>query len=243
MRVVELLAPSSARVRPDRSRHRVTVFDPRQAQAPVSRVGGAVIVVAMLALVVVSGPRPVRDSGANASAHASARLAAVGSLSLQGQALISTSVASDDAAFAAERSPRGFRLAGGALRAAVRSGGVSISAGGEVLTMLLTGIGRIGRLEAPGSAVDSARRNRVIVSYPGIVEWYAAGPVGIEQGFTISRRPTEGTGSLTLALRWTDAYVPCEPDHRSGFSRPLVRSASVTADWPHLTPKAGGCPR
>ena len=35
----------------------------------------------------------------------------------------------------------------------------------------------------------------------GVTEWYAAGPLGIEQGFTLSQRPAGATGPVTLALR------------------------------------------
>ena len=34
----------------------------------------------------------------------------------------------------------------------------------------------------------------------GVSEWYTAGPLGIEQGFTLSRRPAGRSGAVTLSL-------------------------------------------
>ncbi|MGO9901032.1 MAG: FG-GAP repeat protein [Solirubrobacteraceae bacterium] len=69
------------------------------------------------------------------------------------------------------------------------------------LSMSLAGVGRAGKLRAPGYDVESARGSRVSISYPGIQEWYAAGPLGIEQGFTVIRHPRGRRGPLVLVLR------------------------------------------
>ncbi len=156
-------------------------------------------------LVVIAAPRSgtVRETAVTPRARdAAAGLARLRSLSLQGQAVISGTLGAADPAFAAERSDGGFRLAGGGLDAEVRDGRLSVGAGGESLSMSLAGVGQADRLGALGAAVESARHNRVAVAYPGVVEWYAAGPLGIEQGFTVTRRPAGGgPGPLTLALR------------------------------------------
>jgi hypothetical protein len=47
----------------------------------------------------------------------------------------------------------------------------------------------------------SARGNRVAIDHGVAREWYAAGPLGIEQGYTVVRRPAGGRGQLGLALR------------------------------------------
>ncbi len=47
----------------------------------------------------------------------------------------------------------------------------------------------------------SGHGNRVTLTRPGIREWYAAGPLGVEQGFTLAHRPARATvQGLTLAL-------------------------------------------
>ena len=53
----------------------------------------------------------------------------------------------------------------------------------------------------PACARSSAKGNRVSLDRGALTEWYAAGPLGIEQGFTLSRRPAGTAGPLTLALQ------------------------------------------
>ena len=50
-------------------------------------------------------------------------------------------------------------------------------------------------------AEPSAAGNRVAYSRPGLQEWYANGPLGIEQGFTVAHAPAAHvSGPLTLAI-------------------------------------------
>jgi hypothetical protein len=49
--------------------------------------------------------------------------------------------------------------------------------------------------------------NRVSYRRGGLTEWYLNGPLGLEQGFTLERRPA-GVGSLTLAVRADGALRP-----------------------------------
>jgi hypothetical protein len=46
----------------------------------------------------------------------------------------------------------------------------------------------------------TATRNRVVLSSPGVSEWIANGPWGLEQGFTLTHRPL-GSGPLTISQR------------------------------------------
>ncbi len=112
---------------------------------------------------------------------------------MQGQSVISAALGSGESVFVPRRSGTGFELAGGGVRADVGAGGVSLSASGGSLSLALAGVAR-GRL--------SARANRVLVRRPGVSEWYAAGPLGVEQGFTLTRRPA-GTGPVSLTLTLT----------------------------------------
>jgi PKD repeat protein len=81
----------------------------------------------------------------------------------------------------------------------LRRGGVRINTGERSLSMALSAIGRGGRLlpVSPGSL--HARANRVFYGHGRVQESFAAGPLGIEQGFELARRVT-GKGPLTLAL-------------------------------------------
>jgi hypothetical protein len=56
-------------------------------------------------------------------------------------------------------------------------------------------------LRALGPAALHAKANEVSYVRPGLTEWYANGPLGLEQGFTITRPPTPMTRApLTLSL-------------------------------------------
>jgi hypothetical protein len=136
--------------------------------------------------------------GHSAGAGALARLR---SLPLQAQSVISGALGSGQAAFAATADGGGFRLAGGGLRADLSDGALRVHAAGGSLSLALIGIGRGGRVGAIGSVSGSARANRVTYdARAGLREWYAAGPLGIEQGFALSRRPAGAHGPLTLEL-------------------------------------------
>ena len=61
------------------------------------------------------------------------------------------------------------------------------------------GTGR--RLRPLAGVAPRARGDRVVYARgSGVSEWYAAGPLGLEQGFTLSRRPAGRSGAATLAL-------------------------------------------
>ncbi|MBV9422122.1 MAG: hypothetical protein JOZ98_04380 [Solirubrobacterales bacterium] len=45
------------------------------------------------------------------------------------------------------------------------------------------------------------RGGEVMYARGGVVEWYRAGPLGIEQGFMLARRPAGRSGAVTLAMK------------------------------------------
>ncbi len=81
------------------------------------------------------------------------------------------------------------------------SGGVSVDGGGVRLSLGGLAVGRAGRLRPLAAVAPRARGDRVVYARgSGVSEWYAAGPLGLEQGFTLSRRPAGRSGAVTLAL-------------------------------------------
>ncbi|MFQ5416993.1 MAG: integrin alpha [Myxococcota bacterium] len=74
----------------------------------------------------------------------------------------------------------------------------------ELLGLSLAGLGRGETLTpvVPGEVVSEGAR--VEIRRPGLVEWYANSPAGLEQGFTLTERPG-GEGALVLELAVTDA--------------------------------------
>jgi hypothetical protein len=79
--------------------------------------------------------------------------------------------------------------------------GVSIRAGATRVRMRLVAVGFGSMLQAVGSATPRPRGNRVTYEHHGLDEWYANGPLGLEQGFTVARAPARrARGPLALAI-------------------------------------------
>ena len=170
------------------------------------RVGGwwwLVVVVALACgAVVLSGALsgPAASPRAN-GVRGAAAVARVQSLPLQAQSVISARLGAGAASFAARRSGDGYRLAGGGVVADFGGRGALMRVAGGSLSMALTGVGRGGRFGSSGAVSLGARANRVSLRRAGLREWYAAGPLGIEQGFTVASRPAGASGPVVLALR------------------------------------------
>jgi hypothetical protein len=127
-------------------------------------------------------------------------LAAFSRLSAQAQSVISTTVGADDARFRPRLSAAGFELSGGGVAIGLGRGGVSVSASGARVWLGLVEVGRGASLRPVDPVAPRAHSGRVVyVRGGGVREWYAAGPLGIEQGFSVARRPG-GAGAVTLAL-------------------------------------------
>jgi FG-GAP repeat len=78
--------------------------------------------------------------------------------------------------------------------------GPTVASGHGLLRLSLSAFGRPGALRAVAPVTPSASANRVVYAHPGLREWYANGPLGLEQGFDVARAPSGGAGRLTLAL-------------------------------------------
>ena len=79
--------------------------------------------------------------------------------------------------------------------------GVSIRSGRASLRLSLRAYGYDGSLRAAGAVAPVARANRVDFRRGAVDEWYANGPLGLEQGFTFAPRPSgRRDGPLTLSL-------------------------------------------
>jgi uncharacterized protein YjbI with pentapeptide repeats len=134
---------------------------------------------------------PVRASGASDLSR----------LSAQAQSVVSAAVGASDPRFAPRRSRGRLQLDGGGVVAALSRGGVSVQGAGTRLALGLTAVGRPGRLRKLPVARPLMRARRVVFARGGgVLEWYRAGPLGIEQGFTLARRPEGSAGAVTLAL-------------------------------------------
>jgi hypothetical protein len=107
-----------------------------------------------------------------------------------------------------------YRIAGegGVLRASnpaqrldtrFSSAGVSLASGAAHLSMRLLSIGDGATLIPVGRSAPTAAANRVTYAHGSLSEWYANGPLGLEQGFTLARAPSakaHGPLALTFAI-------------------------------------------
>jgi hypothetical protein len=117
---------------------------------------------------------------------------------------ISGAIGADDTAYRVLRSgARSFRAVspGQSLSAQFGASTVSVRSGAATLGLQLTAAGYGASLRPLGAvAPRAAAPNRIEYPRGGVNEWYANGPFGIEQGFTVARRPST-RGATTLALR------------------------------------------
>jgi len=77
-------------------------------------------------------------------------------------------------------------------------GGVSVRRGDGVARIALTRLGREGALVSAQPAAPEVHLNRAVYDRGGVPEWYANGPLGLEQGFDLIQRPAGGAGSVQL---------------------------------------------
>ena len=110
---------------------------------------------------------------------------------------------------------------------------MTVGARGERSSIGLSSIGRGGRLRPLGAVAPGTRSNRVTYRHQvGVTEWYAAGPLGVEQGFTVARSPVGGKGPLTLALAARGSLRPRPSGSGAEF---LTRSGRVALRYGGLT--------
>jgi len=114
--------------------------------------------------------------------------------------LISRDLGSDQHRFAVTRSGASLLARSSEVSATFdRSGATVRGRSGTSLLLGLTAIGRSGSLSTIGSVSPVSKANVVSYRHTGIDEWYANGPLGLEQGFTVQRRMT-GAGDLVLVV-------------------------------------------
>jgi Nidogen-like/FG-GAP repeat/Thrombospondin type 3 repeat len=156
------------------------------------------------------------------------------SLPLPARATVSRVLGRDQHAYRVQPAARGFRVrnARQGLQARFGAQGVAVRAGGTRLGFALRAYGHGGSLGAVAAAAPRARANRVSYRRGLLTEWYANGPLGLEQGFTLARQPTQrGSGPLTLALAlFGNASATLAPDRKGlSFGRSALRYRGLAA--------------
>jgi FG-GAP repeat protein len=120
------------------------------------------------------------------------------SLPLAAQGPVSASLGQDAPAYRV----RGLQAVNPAqhLRTSYSRRGVTVAAGAAQLGMALSAYGHGRALRPVEPALPRASDNRVRYAHGALTEWYANGPLGIEQGFDVAARPAPAAGPLTLSL-------------------------------------------
>jgi FG-GAP repeat len=171
-----------------------------------------------------SPSRPAVSSGA--APHATSR-AGLLSLPAAAQGSVSAALGSDQAAYRIE----GLVARNPAQRLSARFGrsGVAITTGSARFSISLKAFGRgSAPALAPVPPVSPAGgADRVTYARGSLREWWANGPLGLEQGFDIARRPA-GAGALTLALE-VSTGAPLRLDHGTLLLPGGLRYAGVRA--------------
>ena len=121
------------------------------------------------------------------------------------------------------------------LSSSFSSAGVLVRSGYTSLGVRLSGVGYGTALRPVKAAVPRPSDNRVTYAHPGLQEWYANGPLGLEQGFTLARAPAgAGRGPLTLALSLAgSAHAKLSSDGKSvdfGSSSAPLRYTGLSAE-------------
>jgi RHS repeat-associated protein len=123
------------------------------------------------------------------------------SLPLVARGVVSAALGGDSRAYRVSRLGGGYQAANPAQRLRVRfdRAGVRVQSGKAQLGLRLGAVGYGASLVAPARAVPQARSNRVVYVHGGLSEWYANGPLGLEQGFTLAQAPA-GSSAMPLTL-------------------------------------------
>jgi hypothetical protein len=105
------------------------------------------------------------------------------------------------------------------LKVHFNSEGVEVHTGNARWQMVLRGYGYGETIQKVSAAVPEASRNRVDYKRGTLTEWYVNGPIGLEQGFTISQPPGKIKGGLlTIALALSGDLQAAIDDDCEGLS-------------------------
>ncbi len=97
---------------------------------------------------------------------------------------------------------------GGGIRGTFTSSGAALRVAGGTLRLSLVGFGRGAHVAPVAPAKPRQAGSRVVFERGALSEFYRDGPYGLEQGFTLRRRPAAEAGPLGLALALGGSLEP-----------------------------------
>ena len=180
----------------------------------------------------VQGPRALAPSHRGAATRGGSEKA-LSSLPLSAQGAISSALGADSAAYRVRASAGRIRADNPAerLHASFSMAGVSVRSGAIAFGLRLLSVGYGTGLHPVAAAPPSARGNHVTLEHGAASEWYANGPLGLEQGFTLAHAPSGASAeplALTLALTGTARATVADDGRSLALSRPGAPSLRYT---------------
>ena len=173
------------------------------------------VLVAVLGTVTVLVTRP----GTSSSGGHTAGLA---SIPLTARGAVSAALGSSDVSYKLRESTDGHWQAANAaqsLRASFGRSGTVVGSNGSRVGLRLAAIEFGGRPESLAEVTPRDRGSRLVYSYPGVSEWYANGPLGLEQGFTVPHPAVPESATLTLSMAVSGDLRPSLSDGGVLFAR------------------------
>ena len=123
-------------------------------------------------------------------------------------AAASASIGSTDRGFWPVRDGASLLTRGGGIHGSFTASMARLRVAQGTLGLSLAAIGYGRHVERIGALAPSSAASQVLYRSGPIGEFYRNGPYGLEQGFTLARRPQAGTGTLTLTLRIGGSLIP-----------------------------------
>jgi hypothetical protein len=181
----------------------------------VAGIGGLVACLAAVALVMLVGRVAVNGhrlpSDADQRVHTPVGLLAVASRTL----------GSAENGFWPVRQASSLLARGGGLSTTFTTSGALLRVPSGTLGLSQVAVGRGRRFERTPTLRPSESANEVLYRQGSVVEFFRNGPYGLEQGFTVRKRPRAGSGALVLAVSLSGSLVA-----RQTGAQILFKSAS-----------------
>jgi 6-phosphogluconolactonase (cycloisomerase 2 family) len=174
-------------------------------RAPALLVGAAVACVITLALATIPA---MTAPSTRASAPPRGLEGQVGGGPVDLTATASSASATSEHGFWPVRRNGSLLAQGGGIHSAFTADGALLRVVEGTLGLSLAELERGHGVERVTAPVPSTAAGRVLYRYGPVTEFYRSGPSGVEQGFTLPRRPLPGSGSLVLALRLGGSLIP-----------------------------------
>jgi hypothetical protein len=195
----------------------------------------AIVLAALVCAGLLAGALDRGEKNVNGPFHPALMHAGLLTLPATAQGPVSAALGADVPTYTVHRSAAGFGAlnAGQRLRESFTSAGASVSAAATRVGLSLRSVGFGSSLVTVGKVSPYVLGDRVSYRHPGVSEWFVNGPLGLEQGFTVSRAPAAARGPLTLAVSISgDARPSLAPGGRSVL---LTHTGSTTLRYGGLS--------